>query len=167
MGFELAMSRLPYSGGSATELSVTGAWRNAAVGDLGTVRLSRTNSESFKCGHLLDSNPTIEGQTRRHPGSPRERSVKPKRKRIVENGQLISDTDQSAREKPLAYQQIEDAEYGHIDRPEKQKPQTPLQNAGLYDASMRAAAKKKSPGGSSGGANDAEALLPLDDGQVT
>jgi hypothetical protein len=42
------MTALPCtSGGSATELSATGAWRKAAAGDEMDMVVRRTNSESF------------------------------------------------------------------------------------------------------------------------
>jgi hypothetical protein len=41
------MAALPDTGGSATELSATDAWRKAAVDDEKTVRFFRESSESF------------------------------------------------------------------------------------------------------------------------
>src|ERR1700676_4184753 len=46
------MTALPCtSGGSAIELSATGAWRMAAAGDELDMVVRRTNSESFNPGH--------------------------------------------------------------------------------------------------------------------
>jgi hypothetical protein len=87
--------RLPATGGSATELSVTDAWADAAVGDVRASHIPggvvcAVADRRGKLGHFIFQIRTEASELGQYPAGEQECSVKRERKKVAENGQCFS-----------------------------------------------------------------------------